>query len=154
MSNENRPSPPSGPDQSVPAIEESKAEGPKASRLNLIWNVFIFQLKLAFDGIRDVLLVPASLIAALAGLLTGGDEPDRHFKHLLEFGRRTETWLNLFGHRQDEETSDDLIKPIQERVFETARDNAWLSKTGGQINQQLDSVNARLARKSDSDSPD
>jgi hypothetical protein len=73
---------------------------------------------------------------------------------LLAFGRRTEAWLNLFGHRNDEETSDDLIRPFQERVYEKARDNPWLSRTGGQINQQLDSVNERLARKSENDKPD
>ena len=154
MSNEHRPSQQADPNHGATAFDEAAPASRSTSRLNLIWNVFVFQLKLAFDGIRDVLLVPASLIAALAGLLAGGDEPDRHFKRLLEFGRRTEAWLNLFGHRQDGETSDDLIKPIQERVFETARDNPWLSKTGGQISQQLDGVNARLARRSESDSPD
>ena len=115
------------------------------SRLELVWDVVIFQFKLAFDGLRDVLLIPLSIVAAILGLVAGGDEPDRHFKQLLRFGRRTEAWLNLFGYRRHGETSDKLIRPLQDKVMQGALTNPWLSKTGTRLNRHLDSVNASVS---------
>ena len=110
------------------------------SRLELIWDVFVFQLKLTADGLRDVVLVPVSLVAALAGLLVGGSEPNQYFRRVLHFGRRTEYWINLFGHRRTEGTSDEIIKPIQARVFEEATTRPSLKKAGSILNKSIDSV--------------
>ncbi|MCZ6620044.1 MAG: hypothetical protein O7E57_18150 [Gammaproteobacteria bacterium] len=117
------------------------------SRLQLIWDVVIFQFKLAADGLRDLLLSPVSIISAIVGLLAGGDEPDRYFKKVLKLGRRSELWLNLFGHHRRSNTSDDLVKPIQERIFSEAQNNPWLAKAGSGINRTLDGVNASVAAK-------
>ena len=57
------------------------------SRLQLLLDVFVFQFKLAADGLRDVLLSPLSMIAAIMGLIAGGDDPYRYFRDLLRFGR-------------------------------------------------------------------
>ena len=63
----------------TPTTEEAAdpAETTSVSRLQLIWDVFVFQFKLIADGLRDVLLSPVSIISAVLGLLTGGDQPDR-----------------------------------------------------------------------------
>lgn len=64
----------------------------------LLCDVLAFQVKLAADGVRDVLLSPVAIIAALAGVLTQRQgPPDRYFRSLLRFGRRTDHWINLFG---------------------------------------------------------
>jgi len=63
----------------------------------LIRNTVVFQLKLMADGFRDLVLLPVSLIATLVGLLRGGDEPDREFRQVIELGRESEKWINLFG---------------------------------------------------------
>ncbi|MEE4297949.1 MAG: hypothetical protein V2J24_00790, partial [Pseudomonadales bacterium] len=57
------------------------------------------QFKLLIDGLRDVVLSPASVIAVLLGVF--GDGPaDRPFRALLRFGRRTDEWIDLFdAHR-------------------------------------------------------
>ena len=110
------------------------------SRLHLVWDVLVLQFKLGVDGARDVILVPVSLIAALTGLLIGGDRPDQYLQRVLKFGRRTEHWINLFGYRDLEGTSDELIQPFKERVFEEAGNNPWLRKAGTKLNKSLDSV--------------
>ena len=117
------------------------------SRLQLIWDVVIFQFKLAADGVRDILLSPISIISAIMGLMAGGDEPDRYFKKVLKLGRRSDLWLNLFGHHPHGNTSDDLVKPLQQRVFSEAQKNPWLSKAGTGINRTLDDVNASITAK-------
>ena len=131
----------------------STPEGRHVSRLELLWDVVVFQFKLAFDGVRDILLVPLSIFSALLGLAAGGDEPDRYFKQLLRFGRRTDAWLNLFGRRSHGKTSDKLIRPLQDKVFAGVRSNPWLNKAGAGINRRLDSVNASVASATSSTSP-
>lgn len=64
----------------------------------LIRNAVVFQLKLITDGFRDLVLVPVSLVATLIGLLRGGDEPEREFLQVIEIGRESEQWINLFGN--------------------------------------------------------
>lgn len=68
-------------------------------RLRLIRDVAILQIKLVADGFRDALLIPFSLLAALLGVLRGGEDADREFRHVLNFGRRSEHWINLFGRK-------------------------------------------------------
>ena len=80
------------------------------------------------------------------GLLIGGKEPARYFQQVIEFGRRTEYWINLFGHRRQGSTSDDIIKPIQDRVFEEAGSNPWVQKAGSQLDKTLDSVGDAIAK--------
>jgi hypothetical protein len=117
---------------------------PHLSRLQMLSDVLLFQLKLVVDGLRDLLLSPISIGAALLGLLAGGTHPDRYFQRVLHFGRRTEKWINLFGEHDGPGTSDHLVDPLRARVIEEARGNPWLSKTGTRINKQLDGVNAAL----------
>ena len=124
------------------------------SRLQLIWDVVLFQFKLAADGVRDILLSPISIISAIAGLVAGGDEPDRYFKKVLKLGRRSDLWLNLFGYHPHGNTSDDLVKPLQERIFSEAQTNPWLSKAGSGLNRKLDSVNASIAAKQSGNNSD
>ncbi len=118
-------------------------EGRETSRLKLVLDVLVFQFKLAADGLRDVLLSPLSLISAVMGLIAGGDDPHRYFRDLKRLGRRTEVWINLFGHHS-RGTSDDLIDPLRQRVMTEAQSNPWLSRAGGELNKQLDSVGERI----------
>lgn len=67
-------------------------------RANLFRDAATLQLKLIADGFRDALLIPVSLVAALIGLLRGGEDCDREFRNVIELGRRSERWINLFGH--------------------------------------------------------
>ena len=69
-----------------------------SKRGELIRNTVVFQLKLMADGFRDLVLLPVSLIAALIGLLRGGDTPEREFLQVIQIGRGTEQWINLFGN--------------------------------------------------------
>lgn len=130
------------------------------SRLQLLLDVFVFQFKLAADGLRDLLLSPLSFIAAVMGLIAGGDDPHRYFRDLLRFGRRTEMWINLFGRRDRSGTSDELIAPIKQKVMAEARSNPWISRAGGELNRKLDNMGQRInpaeeRRKEDgTDNPD
>lgn len=112
----------------------------------------VFQLKLLMDGIRDVALVPISLIAGVIGVVRGGPDADRPFESVLQFGRRTKVWINLFGHQQGD-TSDKLFEPLQKKVFTELHSNPQLKQVGTHIGSQLDKV-VRQTRKPDEQPPD
>ena len=68
-------------------------------RTRLVRDTAVLQLKLMVDGVRDALLIPVSLMAAVLGLVRGGDQANREFQRVIKWGRRSERWINLFGHQ-------------------------------------------------------
>ena len=62
----------------------------------LLRDVLVFQGKLALDGLRDLLLSPLSLVAAVAGVIVSPADPHRFLRHLLLFGRKSDHFINLF----------------------------------------------------------
>ena len=108
------------------------------TRLQLVWQVLVFQVKLTADGIRDLLLVPVSLLAALIGLLTSRDDPGKYYKEVLKLGRRSEHWINLFGYRKGRGTSDEMLEPLQAMVMAEAERNPHLRRANHKMNQSLD----------------
>jgi hypothetical protein len=90
------------------------------TRGQLLRHVLVFQFKLAMDGIRDVLLSPISLIAALAGIFTNHPDPSRFFNQLLQMGHRSDKWINLFNtHNEDSDfpTADDFVRKAESIVL-------------------------------------
>lgn len=93
----------------------------------LVRDSLVFQLKLVVDGTRDFMLVPVALVATLVGLLRGGADPGREFHRVLDLGRRSEQWINLFGqHDPIQEAGqagsmDMLLRRAEEVVREQAR---------------------------------
>ena len=69
------------------------SENNTSKRGELVRTSFVFQLKLMADGMRDLVLVPVSLVATLIGLLKGGDEPDREFKQVIEIRKVSKSAL-------------------------------------------------------------
>jgi hypothetical protein len=72
----------------------------QSPRITLIRETAILQLKLLADGFRDAVLIPISMLATLVGLLRGGEDCDREYRRVIKLGRRSERWINLFGHQQ------------------------------------------------------
>jgi hypothetical protein len=68
-----------------------------ANRWSLIRDAFFFQLKLALDAIRDLLLSPASIICVVIDIFSGKNSHQSYFYRLMSFGQKSDQWLNLFG---------------------------------------------------------
>lgn len=64
----------------------------------LVRDVGVIQVKLIIDGFRDLILVPATLIAGFISLINRRKgEPGDEFYKLISVGRESEQWINLFG---------------------------------------------------------
>lgn len=70
----------------------------EADRWTMLRDLAVLQVKLVVDGLRDLILVPASLIAGVISLMSGSDgKPGPQFYHLLGVGKQSEQWIDLFG---------------------------------------------------------
>jgi hypothetical protein len=64
----------------------------------LIRDIAVLQVKLVVDGLRDLILVPASLIGGIVSLAKmKNGEPGTQFYKVVSVGRQSEHWINLFG---------------------------------------------------------
>lgn len=109
-------------------------------RGTLIRNTVVFQLKLMADGFRDLVLLPVSLIATLIGLLRGGDEPDREFNQVIQVGRDSEQWINLFGNHDVPEDANSIasIDALFSKVEKTLKDQYQASGTSARAQAEID----------------
>ena len=127
----------------------------RAPRWDVIRDVAGFQVKLGLDALRDVLLSPISLIAAVAGLIFQQDRPGRLFYGLLRYGQVTERWINLFGaagrfdsqppgvEPEDLEeigSVDDLLQHVERAVVEQYERGGVTATAKDQIDRLLDSL--------------
>ncbi len=89
------------------------------------WQLFrdlaVFQVKLALDGIRDVVLVPISLVAGVLGIIMSPDNPGKYFNRLLELGRQSDAWINLFSatehYQSDSASSDAYMQKLEDMLI-------------------------------------
>lgn len=77
---------------------EAMPEHEGMSRWTILRDLVIFQIKLVLDGLKDVVLGPVSVVAAVIPLIFGpGARRARVFYNVLRLGERYDLWLNLFG---------------------------------------------------------
>ncbi|MGB5486502.1 MAG: hypothetical protein WBN06_03880 [Lysobacterales bacterium] len=111
-----------------------------SKRGELIRNTVVFQLKLMADGFRDLILLPVSLIATIIGLLRGGDQPDREFQQVIQVGRDSEQWINLFGNHEAPENSNAAasIDALFIKVEETLKQQYLAAGTSKRAQAEID----------------
>ena len=115
-------------------------------RIELLREAAVLQLKLLADGLRDAALIPVSLLAALVGLVRGGEEPDREYRQVIKLGRRSERWINLFGHQRPLGNShpagslDTVLKQVEDVVTDQYRKGKTSAEARTAIRAALEKV--------------
>ncbi|MEM9529541.1 MAG: hypothetical protein AAGA23_01345 [Pseudomonadota bacterium] len=123
------------------------SEDPTSSRWQLAGDVLRFQAKLFVDGLRDLLMSPISLVAALAGLLFEPRHPRRWFDQVIEFGRQTEVWINLFGRRTGRPGLDDLFGTLEERLRQQVDQGGITAGAKKRIDDSLDRLQREISNR-------
>ena len=79
----------------------------------LIRDLGVLQVKLIVDGFRDLLLLPASIIAALISLMRSENgKPGPEFYELLRAGKQSEQFIDLFGALRNAPDGFDVLSLI------------------------------------------
>jgi hypothetical protein len=142
---------------SIESEEAEKLDGP--DRWTLIRDVAVFQIKLLFDGFRDLLLLPISLITGIVSLVKGGRKPSSEFYDLLRIGRRSERWINLFGaashlhgppsdeDRFPVEDVDEMVSRVESSVVDEYRRGGVTAQAKERLDKALDLVHKKARRQ-------
>ena len=74
-----------------------KSSLPVVTRKVTFIDFVVFQVKLAVDGLKDLVLINLSVIAILIDLLSGGRRRPRRFYAVMRLGHRFDRWLRLYS---------------------------------------------------------
>jgi hypothetical protein len=143
---------PQGGGTIVEAEKDSQNSGHLPDRWTLIRDIVVLQLKLVFDGFRDLILVPISLLVGLVSLLKVGNASGSEFYDLLKMGRRSERWINLFGaaervygpavadDRFPAEDIDEMVSRVESFVIDEYQSGGVTRQAKDKIDGALDSL--------------
>ena len=126
----------------------------------LIRDVAALQVKLIVDGLRDLVLVPASLIAGIVSLARmENGKPGPEFYKLVSVGRQSERWINLFGALRNappevvEESHfgssdmDEIIARMETYVVDEYRRGGVTAQAKEQFDKALGTMRRRHERR-------
>ncbi len=139
------------PDQNAPLGSELPD---RSLRWSLIRDLTVFVAKASLEALRDIALIPAALVAGLAGLLLSPAKPDRYFQEILELGDRFDDFVDLFGRearRQrepgqlgkatDEELrADDVFERVENLLVEEFHRGGVTAQAKDAIDRGLDTL--------------
>ena len=108
------------------------------TRGDLVRKTAILQVKLLVDGLRDAVLIPVSLIAAGLGLLRGGPDMDQEFNTVLDYGRHSEHWINLFGNHPPTGSLDALLHQLESVITEQYRKGRTVEEAKAAVKAAMD----------------
>jgi len=85
-------------------------------RWTMLRDLGVLQVKLIVDGLRDIVLVPLSLVAGVVSIASSKDGcPGPQFYHLLAWGKQSEVWINLFGAVKNSPEKIEQPKPFGDK---------------------------------------
>ena len=128
----------------LPAEVDDGTQQPTVDRWHLIRDALEFQIKLAIDGFRDLVLMPLSALGALVSLFGVRNNP-LEFYSIVRWGKRTEKAINLFGAaapkpKDHPETAsvDSLLAKVESLVVEQYRRGGITAQAKEAIDRALD----------------
>ena len=142
------------------STEQPAPEAP--SRWELIQDVAIFQVKLAIDALRDLLISPISIVAGIIDLVIGRKHFNGHFYSVLRTGRLSEEWINLFSQADrweplsdtpdniDIVDVDDHIERLKRLIVEQYQDGTLSASAKTAFDRSLDAIRRTGIRKDSS----
>ncbi len=68
-----------------------------ATRKVTLRDFVIFQVKLALDGLKDLVVIQLSVLAIFVDFLSGRGPRPRYFYSVVRNSERFDAWLNLYG---------------------------------------------------------
>lgn len=132
----------------VPAIPSDH----RAARWLLLRDVVVLQGKLILDGVKDLVLGPIAIVAALVGLVFDRDRPGRHFYSLLRGGREFDRWVDLYGaeegatHRGDAQGLDAHIRKLEALLLAQHQRGGITREARQAVDEAIDALQASNAR--------
>ena len=132
---------------------------PALSRTTLARDIVVLQAKLVVDGLRDLILVPASLIVGIISVLSfDNGKPGAEFYRLLYAGKQSEHWINLFGALRNappdleeikgfpDADMDDIVGRLESYMVEEHQRGGMTAQAKERLDKALDTIKRRGRR--------
>jgi hypothetical protein len=134
---------------SLPSPHGEPSAELRERRWLLIRDLAGFSVKLLLEAVRDLALIPLAVVAGAAGLVVGGDRPDRWFREVLELGRRFDAWLNLFGDGASSHGAslDAHLERVESVLREQAARGGVTAQARQAIDRALDAIERAASRR-------
>lgn len=133
-----------------------ESEASRTPVWTLIRDIAVLQVKLVVDGLRDLVLVPASLIAGIVSLAKSKDgQPGPEFYSLVSVGKQSERWINLFGAIRNAPAEvieknhfgtadiDDIVSRVETFVVDEYQRGGVTAKGRDRINEAMEKMRRR-----------
>lgn len=99
------------------------------SRWKLARDLGVFEVKLAVDGLKDIVLAPLALAAVVADMVLPAESRGMFLRAVIGIGERFESWLNLYGLKRravtqtilDDGGSDLIVDYLESRTLDLHR---------------------------------
>lgn len=141
-------------------------EAPQSPHWILIRDLAVLQVKLLVDGFRDLLLLPASIIAAIVSLArTENGKPGPEFYKLLVAGKHSEHFINLFGALRNAPADidpqdigsgaemDDIVSRVESFVVDEYKRGGVTAQAKSRIDEALEKLRKRKNKEADDSDP-
>lgn len=102
--------------------EDTNTKSPRKAG-SLIRAVIVLQLKLALSALRDLVLIPLALAAALIDVIRLRAQAPRYFRSILQAGEHSDRWIDVWysAHDSQQEPRGN-VDALLTRVEEVVRD--------------------------------
>jgi hypothetical protein len=134
-------------------ITPTEKEKPESERWTMLRDLGVLQVKLIVDGLRDLVLVPLSLLAGVISIASSKDgRPGPQFYHLLAWGKQSEVWINLFGAVKNspekieqpqpfgDQDIDDIVGRLESFVVDEVKRGGVTTQAKDRLDRILDAV--------------
>lgn len=113
----------------------------------MLRDLFVFQLKIFLDGLKDIALAPASLVAGILGLFSKEGHPGRYLSSVMRAGKGYEKWIDLYSALDKEKQlgSDEDTDGLDGYVERLERALVARSQEGGMTTQARAAIENALA---------
>lgn len=143
-----------------PDLDEELSEDTiRSQRWRLMRDLLVFATKASFEAARDIALVPAAVIASVAGMIFSRSKPDRYFQRVLEFGDEFDEFVDLFGKEKRRKSgsrfdppeeggsrlrADDIFERIEKVMVDEYKRGGMTAQAKEAIDHGLDAVHEAL----------
>jgi hypothetical protein len=131
----------------------SERNDPGVERWTMLRDLGVLQVKLIVDGLRDIVLVPLSLIAGVISIASSKEgRPGPQFYHLLAWGKQSEVWINLFAAVKNspekieqplpfgDHDIDDIVGRLESFVVDEVKRGGVTTQAKDRLDKILDAV--------------
>lgn len=136
--------------------------GPRASNWSLARDLAVLQVKLIVDGLRDLVLLPTSIVAAIMSFAHSKDSvPGPQFYRLLVVGKQSDLWIDLFGALRnapadveraetfDVANLDDIVSNIEKFVVDEYQRGGVTAQAKARIDAALKTMRRKNTKASE-----